>query len=190
MKRNRTLAGILAAAVVTLIAPPVIADHPDSAGQKTLKADLLGYEETPSTINSAASGEFKATISDDGTMIAYQVSYQNLSSAVLQSHIHFGRPGLTGGIVLFLCTNLTPPAGVPTPPLCPPAPATVTGMLTAADVIPSGPPPAGQGIDAGAAGFAEMLRAFGAGAAYANVHSTNHPSGEIRGALRSRGPGD
>src|SRR5262249_20997868 len=95
------------------------------------------------------------------------------------SHIHFGRPAIAGGIVLFLCTNLTPPVGVPTPPPCPPFPATVFGTLTAADVIAV----AGQGIDAGAAGFAEMIAAMQNGAAYANVHTTGRRSGETRARL-------
>lgn len=115
------------------------------------------------------------------------MTYRDLSSPVTQSHIHFGRPALSGGIVLFLCANtppITPPAGVPTPPPYPAAPATVTGTLTAADVIPL---PL-QGIDSGAAGFAEMLTAIRAGAAYANVHTTRYPSGEIRGRLQNHGP--
>ena len=33
------------------------------------------------------------------------------------------------------------------------------------------------------AGFAEMIKAIKNGAAYVNVHSTLHPSGEIRGRL-------
>ena len=150
-----------------------------AAAEDTVTTQLVGYQETPQTINSAASGEFKATIHDDGTAIDYEVTYRNLSSPPTQSHIHFGRPGLTGGVVLFLCTNLTPPAGVPTPPACPAPPATVTGTLTAANVIPL----AAQGIDAGAAGFAEMLKAIRSDAAYTNVHTTLHPSGEIRGRL-------
>jgi hypothetical protein len=100
---------------------------------------------------------------------------------VTQSHIHFGRPAISGGIVLFLCTNLTPPDGVPTPQACPDAPATITGTLTAADVIPL----PDQGIDPGAAGFAEMIEAIRVVAAYANVHTTVHPGGEIRSRLRA-----
>lgn len=81
---------------------------------------------------------------------------------------------------MFLCTNLgNAPAAVPAPPACPPAPATVTGTLTAADVIAL---PL-QGIDSGAAGFAEVLKAVRAGAAYANVHTKAHPGGEVRGRL-------
>jgi CHRD domain len=80
---------------------------------------------------------------------------------------------------VFLCTNLTPPAGVPTPQPCPPAPATITGTLTQADVIAVPE----QGIDSGAAGFAELIRAIRASAAYVNVYTVNHPGGEIRGRL-------
>jgi hypothetical protein len=118
------------------------------------------------------------------------LSYRDLTTNVLQAHIHFGRPGLTGGVVLFLCTNLTPPPGVPTPPACPQAPAngetvTVSGTLDASDfIVPNvSTNPSSQGLDAGAAGFAEIIEAIRNGAAYANVHTSKVPSGEIRGAL-------
>jgi hypothetical protein len=175
--RSNRLSGVLAAGFLTIvIAPPVAADD------ATFATRLVGYQETPLTINSAGSGEFKAKIRDDGTAIDYELTYRDLSSAITQSHIHFGRPALTGGVVLFLCTNLgNAPASVPTPQVCPAAPATITGSLTAANVVAV----PGQGIDAGAAGFAEMLKAIRAGAAYTNVHTTGHPSGEIRGRLHS-----
>jgi len=183
MKRMLVLA---TAVLLTMFVAPVAADE-----DKAIKVHLVGYNETPSTINSPGSADFKARISQDGTAIDYKLTYRNLSSTVLQSHIHFGRPALTGGIVLFLCTNLTPPANVPTPQACPETnPATITGTLTAADVIPlpitcTGTPPvcSGQGIDPGATGFAEIVKAIRDGAAYVNVHTTNHPSGEIRAPL-------
>jgi len=186
MKPSSKLSSVLAAALVTMIVTPVTADPPNTAGQTTVTTELTGYQETPLTINSAGSGEFTATIQDNGTAITYQLTYRDLSSLVTQAHIHFGRPAITGMIVLFLCnTSGSPPNTVPIPPPCPPAPATVTGTLTAADVIAR---PA-QGIDPAAAGFAEMLNAIRAGAAYANVHTTVFPSGEIRGRLHSHGPG-
>ena len=176
MKRSSRLSGVLAAALVTMFASSASAD------EDAVTARLIGYQETPATINSTGSGEFRARIRDQ-TSIEYELTYRDLSSTALQSHIHFGRPATTGGIVLFLCTNLgNAPATVPTPQACPPFPATITGTLTAADVIAL----PGQGIDAAAAGFAEMLKAIRAGAAYANVHTTLHPSGEIRGLLNSR----
>jgi len=178
MRRNL----ILAAALLTMVAAPVAANKEE----ETVQTQLVGYQETPVTINSAGTGEFKAKVRQERTAIDYELTYRDLSSAVTQSHIHFGRPAITGGIVLFLCTNLTPPANVPTPQLCPAAPASITGTLTSADVIAV---PA-QGIDPGSAGFAEMLKAIQAGAAYVNVHTSTHPTGEIRGRLRSHGNND
>lgn len=185
MKRSTKLSGVLAAALATMLVPPAAAAPPDNAGQTKLSTELTGYQETPSTINSNGTGEFEATIQQNGTQIAYKLTYSGLSSPVTQSHIHFGRPATTGQIVLFLCTNLTPlPAGVPPPQACPTPSGTITGTLTAADVIPRPT----QGIDSGAAGFAEMVDAIRADAAYVNVHTTTFPSGEIRSRLHTHGP--
>jgi hypothetical protein len=186
MKRSSKLGGVLAAALVMMIVPPVTAAPAITDGRIT--AELSGYQETPLTINSPGSGEFKAMIHDHGTAITYQLTYRDLSSPVTQAHIHFGRPGISGLIVLFLCNTSAapPPAPAPTPPPCPPAPATVTGTLTAADIIARPT----QGIDPGAAGFAQVLEAIRAGAAYANVHTTVQPAGEIRARLHSHGHGD
>ena len=170
----------------------------DGGRSSTFSTNLTGYQETPVTINSSGSGEFAAKIVNDGNEIQYVLRYRDLSTNVTQSHIHFGRPALTGGIVLFLCTNGTPPAGVPTPPACPQAPVgggtqTVTGTLTAANIlvpnITTAPLPT-QGIDPGAMGFAEVVKAIRNGAAYANVHTSKVPSGEIRGALGKPQDGD
>lgn len=126
--------------------------------EEEIRVHLGGYQETPVTINTTGNADFKAKIHSDGTAIDYELTYRNLSSAVTQSHIHFGRPALSGMIVLFLCTNLTSPAGVPTPQACPQTnPATITGTLTKDNVIPR---PV-QGIDPGAAGFAEICRRSG-----------------------------
>ena len=173
---------VAAAAVFATCASIASAD----SGKSSFSTNLTGYQETPATINSSGSGEFAAKISSDGTEIQYVLQYRDLTTNVLQAHIHFGRPGLSGSVVLFLCTNLTPPAGVPTPPACAQAPvggstATVSGTLTAANMI--FPTSLVQGLDAGAAGFAEVVAAMRNGAAYANVHTAKIPSGEIRGGL-------
>ena len=144
MRRNL----ILASALLTMVVAPVAANKEE----ETVKTQLVGYQETPLTINSPGTGEFKAKVRQEGTAIDYELTYRDLSSAVTQSHIHFGRPAITGGIVLFLCTNLTPPANVPTPQACPAAPASITGTLTSADVIAV---PA-QGIEPGSAGLQRL----------------------------------
>lgn len=175
------LAIAVAAALAAFPSSAAFAD----GGKSGFATNLTGYQETTLTLNSPGSGEFAAKVNGDGTAIQWVLSYRDLPTTVLQAHIHFGRPGLTGGIVLFLCTNLgNGPAGAPTPQACPPAPVggptvTLTGTLTAADVNPQ----PGQGIAPGTAGFAAIVAALRNGAAYANVHTDQFKSGEIRGAL-------
>ncbi len=62
-------------------------------------------------------------------------------------------------------------------PACPNVSATVTGTVVGADVIG----PNGQGIAPGQ--LDEVIRAMRKGLAYANVHTTSFPTGEIRGQL-------
>src|SRR5215471_16524900 len=176
MKKGITLCAIIAASSSVVLMSPALAD------QTTFSVHLNGYEETPLTLNTTGSGDFRAVVSQDGTAITYRLTYRDLSSPATQAHIHFGRPAISGGIVLWLCANtppITPPTTIPTPQPCPPFPATIMGTLTAADVVAV----SGQGIDAGAAGFAEMINALRTGSAYANVHTTLRPSGEIRARL-------
>ena len=77
MKRSIRLSGILATALVIALVAPVAAEE--------FKTDLTGYQETPLTINSNASGEFTAKIVNlkgGGTAIDYELTYRDLSSAV------------------------------------------------------------------------------------------------------------
>jgi hypothetical protein len=145
-------------------------------GQRRGHADLNGYGENP-TLSSPASGNLDVRISGDGQSLEYVLSYDGLPTNVLFAHIHLGRPAINGGVMVFLCTNGAAPAGIPVPPACPQGGGTVSGVLTAADVI--GPP--SQGVSAGE--FAEVIRALEATAAYANVHTTAFPGGEIRGQV-------
>src|SRR5262245_8186580 len=142
--------------------------------QNSIKVRLSGYEEIPA-VSTTGGGAFKAKINEHTQTIEYTLSYGDLQGDVTQSHIHFGQVGVSGGIATFLCTNLgNGPAG--TQP-CPAAPATITGTIRPADIIG----PTAQGITAGE--FNELLAAIRAGVAYANVHSTKWPGGEIRAQL-------
>ncbi len=154
------------------------------SGSKNFRGDpMIGYQENPD-VSTIATGSFTARLSDDGTSIHYKLSYSGLEGMVQQSHVHFGKPGINGGISFFLCgtPGFQPPAGTPAPPTCPQS-GTVEDDITAADVIG----PTTQGIEVG--NLAEILAAMRAGHAYANVHSTKWPGGEIRAQLdRGHGP--
>jgi len=168
---------LLAAATALVFAPCAFADQ-DNDNKFRLK--LTGFQETPLTLSSPASGEFEATISRNGDSIDWELTYRGFTTDVLQAHIHLGQRATTGGISIFLCSNLpNPPAG--TAP-CPQREGTVEGTSTAANVIG----PAAQGIAPGE--FAEIIAAIRAGFAYVNVHSTQFPGGEIRAQFHGKHP--
>jgi CHRD domain len=175
--RMTTVQVAVAAAIALAGASTAIADgKPD----RSFSTTLIGYNETPLTLNSPGSGTFKAKLSKDGSSLDYTLTFSGLTSNALQAHVHFGAPAITGQIILFLCTNLgNAPSGSAGAQPCPVSGGTVTGTLTAADVIARPT----QNIHTGVDGFAEILAAMGVGAAYANVHTVNFPSGEIRGAV-------
>jgi hypothetical protein len=138
-------------------------------------AKLSGYQEDPLALSTTGTGRFHATVDDRRQEIRYRLTYSALEGAVLQAHIHIGGRHQSGGISVFLCTNLgNGPVGTQ---LCPAAPATVTGTLRPADVIG----PVGQGITAGQ--FDELVAAIESSTAYVNVHSSLYPGGEIRAQL-------
>ncbi len=139
--------------------------------KEIVRAELVGFNETPLTLSTPASGTFWAEIDEDSGAIFFKLTYKDLTvSPPLFAHIHLGGKHTTGGVMAFLCGGSTKPA-------CPPAPAEVTGSIMAADVIG----PGAQGVTAGQ--FEKVLDAIRAGAAYANVHTTTYPSGEIRGQI-------
>jgi CHRD domain len=152
-----------------------------------MQAFLVGIQEVapPSTtVITDATGTFKATVNDDSSL-TYTLTYKNLSSAVLQSHIHIGATKVAGSITIFLCSN--PNTILPTAPSDTPAcpddathSGTVSRTVTATDVTNLA---AAQGVPAG--DFKDVVRAIVSDVTYANVHSTMFPAGEIRGQIRS-----
>jgi hypothetical protein len=157
-------------AVTAGLSAPVVA-----VASETFKAKMTPIQEAP-VCSSTGSGAFEATLSEDGTAVSYELTY-NLEGMVTQAHIHLAQVGVSGGIMVWLCqtsTNVDPTGLSPT---CPDPGTPVAGTFTSANVIAV----AAQGIAAGE--FDEVLRAMRRGLAYANVHSNLCPSGEVRGQI-------
>jgi hypothetical protein len=154
-------------------------------GGGTATTRLRSFDEVPA-ISSLAEGRFTLSLNGQGTSLTYELSYSGLRGNVTQAHIHVAQPGVNGGIVIFLCSNLgNGPAGTQS---CP-ASGTISGTVAAANVVGSA---AAQGVAAGE--LARVVRAMRNGVTYVNVHSTLFPGGEIRGQLKlgrgSSGEGD
>ena len=165
------------ALTILVVLLPFVALVGSAAGDADghVKAALDGYQEVvgPGSISTTGHGRFQARIDRAAQTITYELRY-TLENTATVSHIHFAQRHVGGGVVAFLCGGGSKPA-------CPPGTATeavVTGVITAADIIG----PTTQGIEPGS--FDEAVRAIGAGATYANVHSTRWPAGEIRGQIR------
>lgn len=159
---------------------PVMADE-NSRRARSFKASLTGFEEPPS-ISSTGRGRVELTVNRDEDSIDYELSFSGLEGTVLQAHVHIAQPGVNGGIAFWLCGTTANPGPAGTPDCGGPNEGGASGTVEAANIVG----PAGQGIAPGE--FAEVLRAIRAGYAYANVHSTRNPPGEIRGQVQ-RGDG-
>lgn len=169
--------------VFALFCVSVLAVSAAETEKSRLRAKLTGIEEAngPSTVITNATGTFTATVTND-TSITYTLTYKNLSAPLTQAHIHIGATKLNGGVSIFLCTNLgNGPAGTPACPDDATHSGTVTRTVTAADVIDR----TDQGVPKG--DMADVVRAIASHVTYANVHTTAHPGGEIRGQIRQLG---
>jgi hypothetical protein len=136
-----------------------------------LRASLSGFQENPPKLTNGT-GTFKASVTS--TTISYTFTYSGLSSSVLFAHLHFGQGTVNGAVFVFLCGG----GGKPACPDATTTTATVTGTITAADILAI----PGQGLAAG--DLAGAMRIIQAGDAYANLHTTNFPAGEIRGQVK------
>jgi len=129
---------------------------------REFKASLNGPTERPKT-TSKATGTATFHISSTGKSITYKLNAKGLSGPVVASHIHFGKPGKAGPVIIPIC-----PGACKLPK---------SGTLTAknfkadkADKVTS---------------FAAAIKAIRAGNTYVNIHTQKFPAGEIRGQLRA-----
>ena len=136
-----------------------------------------GFNEVPSIL-SEGKGTLDLTLDRTASTLTFTLTYSNLSAPVTQSHIHFGKVHVNGSVVVFFCTNLG--NGPPGTQACPPGGGTVTGTITASNVIPV----PSQNVSAG--DFDAIEDALESNTAYANIHTTSFPAGEVRGQVRLR----
>jgi CHRD domain-containing protein len=165
------------AAALAVLGLTIVATNADE-GTQAFKAKLSGFQEVLPKV-SPSTGHFELTVT--GSTISYTLTYTKLSSPAFMAHIHFGQAAEIGGVFLWLCGSTSAPGPVGTP-TCPANGGTVSRSgVTAADIQSV----SAQNLNAG--DFAAALSILENGAAYVNVHTTNFPGGEIRGAVRSGG---
>ena len=161
---KRLMIGVAVATVLIGLSVPADAD--------VRRAFLTSFEENPDN-STPGHGDFTAIIARDDSHIDFELNYADLEGgAPAVAHIHLGKRGVNGGVMVFLCGGGGQPA-------CPVTTSgTVSGTITAANVVG----PAAQGVTVGS--LDEVLFAMRHGHAYVNVHNATFPTGEIRGQVR------
>lgn len=159
MKRGLVVPALLVLAV-GLAAAPAAADAPENH-----RAHLTGAGEVPA-VDTDAQGQAIFQLSADGTTLDYTLIVANIEN-VVQAHIHCGAPDVNGPVVVFLFGPV--PGGVDHNGVL------STGTATDADVIPR--------PECGVADLDDVMEKIRTGEAYANVHTTANPGGEIRGQI-------
>jgi len=158
MKLNKTTILALLLLAVTLATPVMAAKQ-----HTNYRAILRGSNQNP-PVETNAHGVFIATLSSDGKSLTFKLIVANMEN-VTMAHIHIGDSATNGPVVVFLFHTETPVArqdGILS-----------QGTFTASDF---------KGPLMGQA-FSALINAIMNGDAYVNVHSTQHPAGEIRGQI-------
>jgi len=190
MRRQKLIEAAVVAGVVALWGGIAHADG-SGANSEEFSARLSGFHE----VGGLGAGETGAILTDGtGTlqldldrkskMATYTLTFSGLSTPVTQSHIHFGKVHVAGGIFVWLCQTMAKPSPTAGTPFCPTGGGTVTGTITGASVVApgTGTPPTNQGIATG--DFDALTDALTSDTAYVNVHTDSFPAGEIRGQVR------
>jgi hypothetical protein len=130
---------------------------------RTFTARLRGSSEVP-PVRTNASGSFLARLSPDGRRLNFVLVIRNIRNANV-AHIHLGRRGVNGPIVVFLFGRLRNPITVRR--------RIFRGTITQNDLVG---PLKGRTLQS-------LVREILRGNAYVNVHTTQNPNGEIRGQI-------
>lgn len=140
-------------------------EEPDEEARE-FSADLSGEAEVPS-VDTDASGESELEFSDDDEpRLEYELEVEGpFNGCVTQAHIHQGAADENGPVVAFLFEA--------DEPLADPEGTIAEDTLTADDLVG---PMEGEDLEV-------LLEEMRAGNTYVNVHSTEHPPGEIRGQI-------
>jgi hypothetical protein len=165
MKKLAIVVALVVVAALAVLGSSAVASGDDEID---VEARLSGFQEVPA-VSTAGRGSFEAVVEADDD-IDYRLSYSRLEGRATQAHIHFGQRVAEGGVIAWLCGGGGKPA-------CPSS-GTVAGEIRPAHIVG----PAEQGI--APRQYAEAVRAILAGRAYANVHTTKFPDGEIRGQIK------
>lgn len=154
-----------------------------SGGEEVLTAAIKDVNNNNITIPigplvTGAHGYARFSLSSDHTTLHYQFEAMGFSTPMFMAHIHLGPEGANGPIIFWLFGDQSN-APFPLPRDDGPWTGSISGTLTAANLVPN----ANLGINT----FDDAVMNIMHGNAYANLHTTKNPPGEIRGKIDQMG---
>ncbi len=183
MKKLGISVALAALAVLLLGNFSTQANNSNDGSALRFSTRLSTFNEVPPKAN-GANGTFRAKLSEDGTTLSWTFTWSGLSGPPMFAHIHFGLEGNNYPVMTFFCGGPKGNADIPQKPDCPQTTSgSISGTTTAADIIALNTPGATTDQALDLHDFAGFIRALGAGSAYANMHTTRFPGGEIRGQI-------
>jgi hypothetical protein len=131
-------------------------------------ANLSGQEEVP-PVNTSTTGYITVHNFKNSQQLSYMLEvYQG--EDISAAHLHCGMPNENGPVVVDLFTGST---------------RDVDGMLAQGMINPGDIKTVGSSCDPVINSVDDLVYAIEQGAVYANVHSVEHPNGEVRGQVNS-----
>jgi hypothetical protein len=146
-------------AILVSLAVALAAASAAYAQELKFEAELSGAAERPTPVMTDGVGEAK--FESDGTSVQYELKWDDLSTPARAAHIHCGGPEESGPVGVTLFAGAMDTEGE------------VQRTFTAPD----------PGNACGWQDLADVLDAMATGDTYVNVHTTQHPGGEIRGQV-------
>ena len=160
---RRALIPVLALSLGVVVLGVSCSDDDDGDTEQEWEATLTGAQETPAVTTTATGTAHFEVDSDGDDHIHFEITANNITNLTV-GHIHFGIAGQAGPIIVSLISNTPPVSGN----------REFDGEIEVGDIMQNN-----NGITT----LAQLRTAMTAGQCYVNLHTTQNPTGEIRGQL-------
>lgn len=147
-----------------------------SGAEEVINTNVSGTVIPVVGLVTGAYGEAHISLSRDRSTLHYRLKVSNTATPIFMAHIHLGPAGQNGPVMFWLFGDSSNnPAGTPLPRDDGPFTGEISGMITAANLIPR--------PDLGINTFEDAIANLVRGNTYVNVHTTANPPGEVRGQI-------